>query len=372
MGVTVNYKNRLLRLPQNRVWRSYQGGRILDSLIGKGNPSDSHYPEDWIGSVTAARNPDSQNPNEGISTVALGEKEWLLTDLIAIDPEYFLGADHVASYGLQPMVLVKLLDSAVRLQLQVHPTAAFANQHLSSNSGKAEAYYILGIRNEVEEGYVYLGFQRPPGREKFKKWIEDQDLASIEGCFDRIPVRPGDSLFIPGGIPHAIGEGILMVEIMEPSDLVVRFEFERAGYTLPESARFMNRNLDFCLDIFDFEAKPENLVRRDFMFEPKLETSYGPTAHRYQLIGAETTPCFGVKKTVIQGAASREESGFFTGVVTEGSCRIRTSDEEIELDTYDKFFCPAGLGEFSIESDHGVHVLECFPPLALSEEGLSQ
>jgi len=38
-------------------------------------------------------------------------------------------------------------------------------------------------------------------------------------------------LFIPGGILHAIGEGIFMVEIMEPSDLAVRFEFERAGYT---------------------------------------------------------------------------------------------------------------------------------------------
>jgi mannose-6-phosphate isomerase len=42
----MDYKNRLIELPQNRVWRSYQGGRILDELVGKDDPHDSHYPED--------------------------------------------------------------------------------------------------------------------------------------------------------------------------------------------------------------------------------------------------------------------------------------------------------------------------------------
>ena len=103
----------------------------------------------------------------------------------------------------------------------------------------------------------------------------------MEGYFDKIFVKPGDVLFIPGGLPHAIGGGIFMVEIMEPSDLVVRFEFERAGYTLPESARFMDRGLEFCLDIFDFNPVPESLVRRKYMFEPRLEESYGDDSHRY-------------------------------------------------------------------------------------------
>jgi mannose-6-phosphate isomerase len=64
----MNYKKRLIKLPQNRVWRSYQGGRILDKIVAKSDPQDSHYPEDWIGSVTAARNPDQPCENEGIST----------------------------------------------------------------------------------------------------------------------------------------------------------------------------------------------------------------------------------------------------------------------------------------------------------------
>jgi mannose-6-phosphate isomerase len=312
--------------------------------------------------VTPACNPGSLNEHEGISKAQIEGQELLFTDLIARDPDYFLGAGHVARFGQQTMVLVKFLDSAVRLQLQAHPTAEFARAHLDSNSGKAEAYYILNVREDVEEAFVYLGFQRPPDRAELKRCIEEQDLVTMEGFFDRISVKPGDVLFIPGGIPHAIGGGIFMVEIMEPSDLVVRFEFESAGYTLPESARFMNRGLDFCLDIFDFEARPESRVRSEHMFEPKREKTYGPNAHRYHLVGAETTPCFQVKKSVISGDVEREESTFFTGVVTAGACALRTDEASIELSTFDKFFCPSGLGGYTIEAKEEVQILECFPP----------
>ncbi len=358
----MDYRNRIIELPQNRVWRGYQGGRILDELAGKAEPQDSHFPEDWIGSVTEACNPEAPSPNEGISTIRINGQSALFTDLIAGDPEYFLGRDHVARFGQQPMVLVKLLDAAVRLQLQVHPTAEFAQAYLNSNSGKAEAYYILDVREETDEAFVYLGFQRPPGRAELKRSIEEQDIATLESYFDKITVKPGDTLFVPGGVPHAIGGGIFMVEIQEPSDLVVRFEFERAGYTLPESARFMNRGLDFCLDIFDFEARPESIVRRDYMFQPELEEAYGETAHRYHLLGAETTPCFQVKKSVIRGLVERCEDTFYTGVVTAGSCIVRTETASIELGTYDKFFCPAGLGRYTIEAGEEVQILECFPP----------
>ena len=132
-----------------------------------------------------------------------------------------------------------------------------------------------------------------------------------------------------------------MVEIMEPSDLVVRMEFERAGYTMPESARFMGRGLDFCLDIFDFEAKPESVVRSEHMFESRLEVSYSNDAHRYSLIGPETTPCFRVKKSVIKGIVERRESTFFTGVVTAGSCVLKTEDCCISIATAKQALTPS-------------------------------
>ena len=95
----MNYKNQIVQLPQNRVWRSYLGGKMLDRLVGKAQPEDSHFPEDWIASVTAASNPDSQNEIEGISPVEVDGQKLLLPELIAKDPEYFFGAEHVARFG---------------------------------------------------------------------------------------------------------------------------------------------------------------------------------------------------------------------------------------------------------------------------------
>ena len=98
----MNYRNHLIELPQNRVWRSYQGGYTLDKLVGKENPTDSHFPEDWIASVTPANNPGSDCETEGISTVRVGGKDWLFSDLVAADPVYFLGAEQVERFGEKP------------------------------------------------------------------------------------------------------------------------------------------------------------------------------------------------------------------------------------------------------------------------------
>jgi mannose-6-phosphate isomerase len=98
------------------------------------------------------------------------------------------------------------------------------------------------------------------------------------------------------------------------------------------------------------------------MFEPRLESSYGNTGNRYALIGEETTPCFQVKKSVINGIAERAEDSFYIGVVTAGSCAVTTSGSKVELGTYDKFFCPAGLESYTIEAQNEVQILECFPP----------
>ncbi len=65
---------------------------------------------------------------------------------------------------------------------------------------------------------------------------------------------------------------------------------------------------------------------------------------------------------MIKGVVEREENTFFTGVITAGSCVLKTEEAAIELDTYGKFFCPAGLGNYTIEAEEEVQILECFPP----------
>src|SRR6185295_11677820 len=88
----------------------------------------------------------------GISHVQVGLDPTArdFAQLLASDPEYFLGAAHVRKYGAQPQLLVKFLDSGTRLHFQVHPTREFARRVLGAPSGKTEAYYVLGVRSTSE------------------------------------------------------------------------------------------------------------------------------------------------------------------------------------------------------------------------------
>ena len=103
---------------------------------------------------------------------------------------------------------------------------------------------------------------------------------------------------VPGGSPHPIGKGIFMVEIMEPTDLVVPFEFERGGYTLPEAARFMNRGLDFALDMVSFDPLPVEIIKENYFCKPVV-THKNPGYEEAVLIGPTQTPCFSVHKLTI-------------------------------------------------------------------------
>ena len=147
----MNYKDHLITFTQNRVWRTYTGGRILDEMIGKAEPQDSHFPEDWIGSTTQAINLGREEISEGLSEAFINNEYIKFDQLIKKDPEYFLGKKHVAAFDLNPMLLVKYLDSSVRLHFQAHPTAEFAQQHLNSKCGKAEAYYVLSAREGIDD-----------------------------------------------------------------------------------------------------------------------------------------------------------------------------------------------------------------------------
>lgn len=358
----MNYKDKLVYFTQNRVWRTYTGGKILDEMEGKNSPEDTHFPEDWIGSTTQAINPDREDIVEGLSSAVVGGETIRFDELIASDPEYFLGKAHTSKHGLNPMLLVKFLDSYVRLHFQAHPTAEFAREHLNSNHGKAEGYYILESREDSCDPYVYVGFQYPPSREDFKSMIENQDIDAMEACFEKIPVKAGDCLFIPGGAPHAIGEGILMVEIMEPSDWAVRFEFSKAGYMMPEEARFMKRDLDFCMDVFDFTKISVEEATEKFSQKAKSIHHYTENSFQESLIDESVTDKFRVKISTVKDSITKSEDDFYIGIVTAGECTIKIGNEVTALKQYDRFLCPAGVDAVEISTEMSAQILECYPP----------
>ncbi len=328
------------KLAPNRVWRTYLGGMTLDRISGNPEPQDSHFPEDWLLSVTPARNIGREDvADEGISRVYDGDKTVLLTDLLDRFPEEFFGREHLAKFGKSPEFLLKFLDSSIRLHMQCHPTAAFSRQHLQSNHGKTEGYYILGIRPGCE-GYIYLGFQRQPDPAEFRQAVAEQNTENILQYFDKIPVKPGDCFIVPGGIPHAIGEGVFMVEIMEPTDFAVRIEFERGGYVLPEAARFMGRGLDFGLSMFDFTPRSYEEVRKAFFVEP-LPLPVAGDAERFSLFDNRKTACFRTEVLRVHGEAAVEHDALRAVIVTSGSGKITCGDLTLDLQQYDRVVLPA-------------------------------
>lgn len=172
-------------------------------------------PEDWIASTTSRFG----HGTAGMTRLADGS---LLADAIAADPVAWLGAEHVARHGADPALLVKLLDAGQRLPVHVHPDRAFAAGHLASPYGKTEAWIVL----EAAPGaVVYLGFRHDVDSAELARWVHSQDAESLLAATNRIPVAAGDSILCPAGAPHAIGEGILVVELQEPTDWSVILEW---------------------------------------------------------------------------------------------------------------------------------------------------
>ncbi len=348
----------LFRLAPNRVWRTYLGGRTLDTISGNPNPEDTHFPEDWILSTTRAVNTGREDIDEGRSFVETESGVEPLSDWLERFPNEILGAAHVAKYGKNTGFLLKYLDSSIRLHIQCHPTIPFAQKYLNSNSGKSEGYVILGNRPEVEP-YIYLGFQNPIPPEEFKMAIEKQDTEKILSCFEKIPVKAGDVFFVPGGLPHAIGEGVFMIEIMEPTDFAVRIEFERGGYVLPEASRFMNRGVDFAISMFNFDKKSVQDIKNEQFVTPE-ELPVEGDAKRWSLFDSRYTKCFRAERFSVNGKAALERDEFRVIIITEGSGTLEIDGKSYPVKQYDRFLIPAKTSR--VELNGKLEAVAVLPP----------
>ena len=199
-------------LPANQPETFYRGaGRIAEFRTLPARPD---RPEDWVGSVTSR----FDLAPAGLSTLPDGR---LLAEAIAADPRWWLGPGRTDTG-----VLVKLLDAGQRLPLHVHPDRGFATAHLASPYGKTEAWVIVSARSGA---YVHLGFDRDVEAGELAGWVAGQKTEQMLAATNRIPVAAGDAILCPAGVPHAIGDGILLVEIQEPTDFSVLLEYEGFG-----------------------------------------------------------------------------------------------------------------------------------------------
>ena len=147
----------------------------------------------------------------------------LIYDNKEVNITEFIKSDQINKY-INPKIqnlLIKLIDSAQSLSIQVHPSDEYALKHENS-LGKTEMWIILDAK---EGSYINLGFNQDVKKEDFPELIKDDSILSY---LNKIYVKPGDIYLIKPGTIHAIGEGITLLEIQESSKLTYRvYDFNR-------------------------------------------------------------------------------------------------------------------------------------------------
>lgn len=291
---------------KNYIW----GGQKLKTRYGKQSPDDI-VAETWELSCHPA----------GMSVVACGEYAGLtLPELIRIRGRAILG-ENCRRFQDFP-ILVKFIDAAGSLSVQVHPDNAYARTHEGQN-GKTEMWVVM----DCEPGsFLYFGFSRDVTREELARRIRENRLTEI---LNRVEVKKGDVFFIAPGTIHAIGAGILIAEIQQSSDVTYRvYDFGRLG----KDGKPRELHIEKALDVLKLAAE-------------------GPQAD----FGGHLGKCdyFVVDGLSVAGAKSdyADGSSFHALLFYEGAGEMRQGAETLPFRMGDCFFVEAGSGPYEVRGE---------------------
>ena len=328
----------LLLGPNQPLDRPYRGGAGIARFRGTPQPSP-FTPEDLVGSTTEV----FAGGGVGLTVLPDGRT---LREAVAADPVSFLGAAHVDRFGARTMLLVKLLDTAERLFVHYHPDDAFAARHLGSPLGKTEAWAVI----EAEpDAYAALGFRRAVSPEEVRVWWAGQDAEAMLAAMNTVLLSSGDTLLVPAGLAHAIGPGVTLVELQQPTDLSVLLERR----SLTEREALLGLDLDTAIDGLVRDATPEDRI-----------------AALRQVRGAETLfpgeadPFFSAEHIRVSG--SRElDPGFSVIVVLDGEGTVEAAGgasggRELALRRGVTVLTAHADGPLGLSGD--LHVIRCRPP----------
>ena len=294
---------------------------------------------------------------DGPSVIGSGEFTGkLLSDVLKEHPE-FLGS-HPRTRGELP-ILIKLIDAAQDLSVQVHPDDGYAFINENGALGKSEMWYVLDAREDTRLVY---GFYHDMDRERLRKSLED---GTIEKYLQKVPVQKDDVFFVEAGTVHAIGAGALIAEIQQNSNLTYR--------------------------LYDYERKDKNGKKRELHIEKglavaNLKSSREPRQPmrllRYRRGCATELLCrckyFQVERMLLNTLAVKEavllqtgENSFRVLLCTEGEGRISVCQEEngnagedgevlcIRFSKGDCIFIPANSTELWLEGNAQLLQVSC-------------
>lgn len=338
---------RPLALDANLPPRFFAGGEAIARWRGV-EPPDRPAPEDWVASTTTLFG----EHDHGLTQLPDGT---LLRDAIVWDPDAWLGPQHVARWGADPALLVKLLEAGQRLPVHCHPDRSFARRHLDCPYGKTEAWIVVEAAGP--EPLVYLGFRDGMSRKQLAALVEGQRTEAMLDAMNQVPVAAGDTILVPAGLPHAIGAGVFVVELQEPSDLSVLLEWD--GFAIDgRDAGHLGLGFEVALDAVDVtgwdgDRLAELTGGRDG--EPGADHGVEP------LLPVAADPYFRAERLVPAAAPVVLEPGFSVLAVLRGRGSLATTEGgDRMIRAGQVLLVPYAAGHGRVTGD--VEVVRCRPP----------
>jgi mannose-6-phosphate isomerase len=221
-------------LYMERVW----GGRRLEDLPGKALPSGVPIGELW----------EVVDREEAQSIVREGALQGVsLHELWTNHRAAIFGEAYIASTAPRFPLLVKLLDASEKLSVQVHPPLDKAVE--LRGEPKTEVWYFL---DSLPGAFIYAGLKKGVTRAGFESLLE---RGGVESALHQVPVKTGESIFIPSGRLHAIGGGNVIIEFQQNSDTTYRvFDWNRVGLDGKPRALHIKESMA-SVDFKDFEPQ---------------------------------------------------------------------------------------------------------------------
>lgn len=329
---------------RNRVGRVYTGGKLFNGFFGD-EPKDGFMPEEWIASSVKAINKEMKSEKEGVSKIK--GTEVYFDELLSMYPEEMLGKSG------KLRILVKILDSAVRLPAQAHPDKAFSKKYFNSEYGKTESWIVLDTRPGAK---IYFGFKDGVDKDTFTAAIDASrtDKDAMERLMEYTNPQKGDIFLVPAKTVHAIGAGCLILEVQEPTDFTIQPEHWCDEYELNDKEMYIGLSKEEAIQCFDFSKAPDTKLTPDVIFEDegvKVE----------ELIGSEDTDCFVINRITLSGKnyTLNVKDSYGVYIVTDGSGRIFSEDYSKNIQKGDYFFMPCSLmNKFKVAGN--IEIVECY------------
>lgn len=307
---------------KEKIW----GGKKIKSILGKDYGNLENCGETWELSCV----------NGNISEVANGALSGKkISDLIKLRKEELVGEKIYQQFGDEFPLLIKFIDAAQDLSIQVHPNDQLAMQR-HNKRGKSEMWYIV----QADEGAELIsGFNKELDRDEFKLHNENGSLNDI---LNREKVEKGEVFYLPAGRIHTIGKGLLLTEIQPTTDITYRiYDFDRVD----KNGNKRELHLENALDAIDFKHSQN------------YKTPFSDNKNETNTI--ITTPFFTTNKLTLDQEMSIDRSKLdcFKIYIGLGGSGV-IAGESIKFG--EVILVPAALKNYTIEPEGELELLETY------------